>query len=98
MLVLGLDTHHVLLDTVEIARGPAVSLSEPRNVFRPLLRMTAAGGVIEQATLELRGQRCPIVSPLASPLNAPYQDGNIGSAAGAGWLDAPDKSGRFLCH
>ncbi|HET9627451.1 MAG TPA: DNA repair protein RadC [Kofleriaceae bacterium] len=46
MLVLGLDTHNVLIDAVEIARGPAVSLSEPRNVFRPLLRMAAAGGVL----------------------------------------------------
>lgn len=47
MLVLGVDTRNHWIDTVEIARGgPATSTTEPRSVFRPLLRMAAAGGVV----------------------------------------------------
>jgi DNA repair protein RadC len=47
MLVIGVDTRNSWLDTVEIARGAlATSTTEPRSVFRPLLRMAAAGGVV----------------------------------------------------
>lgn len=47
MLVIGLDARNAWIDTVEIARGAAASaITEPRSVFRPLLRMAAAGGVV----------------------------------------------------
>ena len=47
VLVIGVDARNRCIDAVEIARGrSAAAISEPRNVFRPLLRMAAAGGVV----------------------------------------------------
>jgi len=46
-LVVGLDIRNGLLDVVEIARGTAIGVEvHPREVFRPLIRMAAAGGVL----------------------------------------------------
>ena len=46
-LVVGVDVRNGLLDVVEVARGTAVGVEvHPREVFRPLIRMSAAGGVL----------------------------------------------------
>ncbi|MBX3157601.1 MAG: DNA repair protein RadC [Deltaproteobacteria bacterium] len=46
-LAIGVDIRNGLLDIVEVARGSVASVEvHPREVFRPLLRMAAAGGVV----------------------------------------------------
>ncbi|HLL25195.1 MAG TPA: JAB domain-containing protein [Kofleriaceae bacterium] len=46
-LVVGVDIRNGLLDVVEVARGTAIGVEvHPREVFRPLVRMGAAGGVV----------------------------------------------------
>ena len=46
-LVIGIDIRNGLLDVAEIARGSVASVEvHPREVFRPLVRMAAAGGVL----------------------------------------------------
>lgn len=46
-LVIGVDTRNGLLDVVEVARGSLAHVEvHPREVFRPLIRMAAAGGVL----------------------------------------------------
>lgn len=46
-LVVGVDIRNGLLDIMEIARGTAIGVEvHPREVFRPLIRMNAAGGVL----------------------------------------------------
>jgi DNA repair protein RadC len=46
-LAIGVDIRNGLLDVVEVARGSVNSVEvHPREVFRPLLRMAAAGGVL----------------------------------------------------
>ena len=45
--VIGVDIRNGLLDVVEVARGSVHGVEvHPREVFRPLVRMAAAGGVI----------------------------------------------------
>jgi DNA repair protein RadC len=47
VFVLGVDIRNGLLDVVEIARGGLAHVEiHPREVFRPLIRMAAAGGVL----------------------------------------------------
>ena len=44
---IGIDIRNGLLDIVEVARGSVHAVEvHPREVFRPLVRMAAAGGVI----------------------------------------------------
>ncbi len=46
-IVIGIDIRNGLLDIVEVARGTVTSVEvHPREVFRPLVRMAAAGGVL----------------------------------------------------
>jgi DNA repair protein RadC len=46
-LALGIDVRNGLIDVVEIARGTVASVDvHPREVFRPLVRMAAAGAVV----------------------------------------------------
>jgi DNA repair protein RadC len=46
-LVIGIDVRNGLLDLVEVARGTAIGVEvHPREVFRPLIRMSAAAGVL----------------------------------------------------
>ena len=46
-LVIGLDIRNGLLDVVEVGRGTAIGVEvHPREVFRPLIRMAAAGAVL----------------------------------------------------
>ncbi len=46
-LAVGLDIRNGLLDVVEVARGTLSSVDvHPREVFRPLVRMAAAGAVL----------------------------------------------------
>ncbi|HWO26624.1 MAG TPA: DNA repair protein RadC [Kofleriaceae bacterium] len=46
-LAIGVDLRNGLLDITEIARGSLASVEvHPREVFRPLIRMAAAGAVI----------------------------------------------------
>ncbi len=46
-LVIGVDIRNHLLDVVEVARGTVAGVEvHPREVFRPLIRMAAAGGVL----------------------------------------------------
>jgi len=46
-IVIGMDIRNGLLDIVEIARGTVHSVEvHPREVFRPLIRMAAAGAVV----------------------------------------------------
>jgi DNA repair protein RadC len=46
-LALGLDIRNGLLDVVEVARGTVHGVEvHPREVFRPLIRMAAAGAVL----------------------------------------------------
>jgi DNA repair protein RadC len=46
-LAIGLDVRNGLLDVVEVARGSVASVDvHPREVFRPLVRMAAAGTVV----------------------------------------------------
>jgi DNA repair protein RadC len=46
-LVLGVDIRNGLLDIVEVARGTVHGVEvHPREVFRPLVRMAAAGAVL----------------------------------------------------
>lgn len=47
VLVAGVDLRNHLLDIVEVSRGSlAHADAHPRDVFRPLIRMAAAGGVL----------------------------------------------------
>jgi DNA repair protein RadC len=46
-LVIGVDIRNGLIDVVEVARGSVAGVEvHPREVFRPLVRMAAAGGVL----------------------------------------------------
>lgn len=46
-LVIGVDIRNGLLDIVEVARGSVAGVEvHPREIFRPLIRMAAAGGVL----------------------------------------------------
>jgi DNA repair protein RadC len=46
-LVIGVDIRNGLLDIVECARGSVAGVEvHPREIFRPLVRMAAAGGVL----------------------------------------------------
>lgn len=46
-IAVGMDVRNGLLDAVEIARGSVASVEvHPREVFRPLIRMAAAGAVL----------------------------------------------------
>jgi len=46
-LAVGVDVRNGLLDIVEVARGSVAHVEvHPREVFRPLIRMAAAGGVL----------------------------------------------------
>jgi DNA repair protein RadC len=46
-LVIGVDSRNGLLDIVEVARGTVAGVEvHPREVFRPLVRMAAFGGVL----------------------------------------------------
>jgi DNA repair protein RadC len=46
-LVVGVDVRNGLLDVMEIARGTVIGVEvHPREIFRPLIRMNAAGGVL----------------------------------------------------
>jgi DNA repair protein RadC len=46
-IVVGIDIRNGLLDVVEVSRGSANEVVvHPREVFRPLIRMAAAGGVV----------------------------------------------------
>ena len=46
-IVIGVDIRNGLLDVVEVARGSVAGVEvHPREVFRPLVRMAAAGGVL----------------------------------------------------
>lgn len=46
-MVVGIDIRNGMLDAVEVARGTVASVEvHPREVFRPLIRMAAAGGVL----------------------------------------------------
>lgn len=46
-LSIGVDIRNRLLDVVEVARGTVLGVEvHPREVFRPLIRMAAAGGVL----------------------------------------------------
>jgi len=46
-LVIGVDVRNRLLDVVEIGRGSLAHVDvQPREVFRPLIRMAAAGGLL----------------------------------------------------
>jgi DNA repair protein RadC len=46
-LVIGVDVRNSMLDIVEIGRGSLAHVdAHPREVFRPLIRMAAAGGVL----------------------------------------------------
>jgi DNA repair protein RadC len=46
-IALGVDIRNGLLDVVEVARGTVHGVEvHPREVFRPLVRMAAAGGVV----------------------------------------------------
>jgi DNA repair protein RadC len=46
-LVIGVDVRNGLLDVVEVARGSIAHVEvHPREVFRPLVRMAAAGGLL----------------------------------------------------
>jgi DNA repair protein RadC len=47
VLVIGVDSRNSLLDVVEVARGTVMHVEvHPREVFRPLIRMAAAAGVL----------------------------------------------------
>jgi len=47
VFAIGVDVRNGLLDVVEIARGGVAHVEvHPREVFRPLIRMAAAGGVL----------------------------------------------------
>lgn len=44
---IGIDIRNQLLDVVEVARGPVHGVEvHPREVFRPLVRMAAAGAIL----------------------------------------------------
>lgn len=46
-LVIGVDVRNGLLEALEIARGTTTGVEvHPREVFRPLIRMAAAGGIL----------------------------------------------------
>jgi len=46
-IAIGVDVRNGLLDIVEVARGSVAHVEvHPREVFRPLVRMAAAGGVL----------------------------------------------------
>ncbi len=46
-ITIGVDIRNGLLDVVEVARGTVHGVEvHPREVFRPLVRMAAAGGVV----------------------------------------------------
>lgn len=46
-VVIGIDVRNRILDVVEVGRGSVADVAvHPREVFRPLIRMAAAGGVL----------------------------------------------------
>ncbi len=46
-VVIGIDVRNRILDVVEVGRGSVCDVAvHPREVFRPLVRMAAAGGVL----------------------------------------------------
>jgi len=46
-VVIGVDVRNGKLDVVEVARGSVATVEvHPREVFRPLIRMAAAGGIV----------------------------------------------------
>jgi DNA repair protein RadC len=46
-IVIGIDIRNNLLDVVECARGTVHGVEvHPREVFRPLVRMAATGGIV----------------------------------------------------
>lgn len=46
-MVIGVDIRNGLLDVAEVARGSVAHVEvHPREVFRPLIRMAAAGGIL----------------------------------------------------
>jgi DNA repair protein RadC len=46
-VAVGMDVRNGLLDVVEVARGSVANVEvHPREVFRPLIRMAAAGAVL----------------------------------------------------
>jgi DNA repair protein RadC len=46
-MVIGVDVRNGLLDVAEVARGSVAHVEvHPREVFRPLIRMAAAGGIL----------------------------------------------------
>lgn len=46
-VVIGIDVRNRVLDVVEVGRGSVADVAvHPREVFRPLVRMAAAGGVL----------------------------------------------------
>lgn len=47
VLIIGVDIRNNMLDIVEVARGSVFHVEVgPREVFRPLIRMAAAGGIL----------------------------------------------------
>lgn len=47
LFVMGVDVRNGVLDVVEVARGSIAHVDvHPREVFRPLIRMAAAGGLL----------------------------------------------------
>jgi DNA repair protein RadC len=47
LLIAGIDARNGMIDVAEIARGAIAHVEvHPREVFRPLIRMAAAGGVL----------------------------------------------------
>jgi DNA repair protein RadC len=47
LFVIGVDVRNALLEIVEVARGSVAHVdAHPREVFRPLIRMAAAGGLL----------------------------------------------------
>jgi len=47
VFVIGVDVRNGVVDVVEVARGSVFHVDvQPREVFRPLVRMAAAGGVL----------------------------------------------------
>lgn len=46
-VAIGVDVRNGMLDVVEVARGTVATVEvHPREVFRPLIRMAAAGGIV----------------------------------------------------
>lgn len=81
-MVIGVDIRNGLLDVVEVARGTIAHVDvHPREVFRPLVRMAAAGGIL------VHNHPCGDATPSHHDVELTYRMRDIGRILGIPIID-----------